>query len=150
MSCRKSYTTCFPVKRDLTCYNEPNERHNKTGNKSNAPHQWTYGLSVSILHIRTVADSGSRVCFRMLHFCPVARVNLTISALCPRACCWSVPDTTTSNSLKDHMEQSSLEQSANSLELLATFFGYFSVTVMRHPSSWEILDLLVFRWSPIG
>ena len=48
------------------------------------------------------------------------------------------------------MEQSSLEQRANSLELLATFFGYFSVTVMRHPSSWEILDLLVFRWSPIG
>ena len=74
VTCRKSYTTCFPVKRDLNCYIEPNERQNKTGNKSNALHQWTYGLSVSILYIRTVADSGSRVCFWMLHFCPVARV----------------------------------------------------------------------------
>ena len=63
MSCRKSYTTCFPVKRDLNCYIELNERHNKTVNKSNALHQWTYGLSVSILYIRIVVDSGNRVCF---------------------------------------------------------------------------------------
>ena len=43
-----------------------------------------------------------------------------------------------------------LEQSANSSELLSTFSEYFVVTVMRHPNSWESLDLLVFRRSPIG
>ena len=47
--------------------------------------------------------------------------------------------------LRDHMEQSS-----NSSELLATFSEYFVMTVMRHPSSWESLDLLVFRRSPLG
>ena len=48
------------------------------------------------------------------------------------------------------MEQSSLEQSANSSELLATFPEYFVATVMRHPNSWESLDLLVFHRSPLG
>ena len=48
------------------------------------------------------------------------------------------------------MEQSSLEQSANSSELLATFSEYFVVTVMRRPRSWESLDFLVFRRSPLG
>ena len=62
----------------------------------------------------------------------------------------SVLDTTISKSLKDHMEQSSLEQSANSSELLAMFSEYFVVTVMRHPRSWESLDFLVFRRSPLG
>ena len=47
--------------------------------------------------------------------------------------------------LRDHMEQSS-----NSSELLATFSEYFVVTGMRQRSSWESLDLLVFRRSPLG
>ena len=57
-------------------------------------------------------------------------LSALISALRLRACCRSVLDTTISNSLTDHMEQSS-----NSSELLATFSEYFVVTVMRHPSS---------------
>ena len=53
-------------------------------------------------------------------------------------------------SARYHHFQSSLEQSANSSELLATFSGYFVVTVMRRPRSWESLDFLVFRRSPLG
>ena len=67
MTCRKSCTTCFPVKRDLNCYIELNERHNKTGNKSNALHQWTrtaylYQSSTSVQSQIPVAESASE-CF---------------------------------------------------------------------------------------
>ena len=53
------------------------------------------------------------------------------------------------NSLKDHVEQSSSEQSANSSELLRSP-GISLCPVMRHPSSWESLDLLVFPRSTLG
>ena len=66
-------------------------------------------------------------------FLPCSTSDLTISALCLRGCCWSVLDTTISNSLRDHMELSSFEQSANSSELLATFSGYFFVPCDASP-----------------